>query len=156
MRGNICKLPGSYLLLIYIDNHEISFSKYSYYCKEGLYAYIGSHIKNVIPRIKRHFKKCKRIKWHIDYITVKYKVIGAFIFESNEKIESSIARLLRCKYSYIPNFGATDVKDKSHLFYVGNTPNDIINLLNFIMQIPNKIKSVKNIYWYCNRKITKI
>lgn len=68
-------------------------------------------------RVKRHFRKNKKKRWHIDYLLEEAKLLCAIVKYSEEKEECEIARKLMKKFDYIENFGATDCKCKSHLFY---------------------------------------
>jgi len=135
------------VLILYIGDNQITFANKTVKIKPGYYVYVGSAMRNMLYRIKRHFRKSKKVKWHIDYLTIKYKVINAIILESTFKIESAIARILIEKFEYIPKFGATDTKDKSHLFYIGATNDCIKKLMEILSQNKNKIGYTR-IYWY--------
>jgi len=74
----------------------------------GNYVYTGSAKKNLEQRIKRHFKKEKKIRWHIDYLTSHpgVKIIEVKRFSEpecqiNQKTPGEIL---------IPGFGASDCK----------------------------------------------
>ncbi len=79
----------------------------------GYYYYVGS-AKSGMHRIKRHFRDEKKMRWHIDYILQKFKVIGAVIVKESEcKMAAMLAECLKA----IPKFGCSDCKCYSHLFY---------------------------------------
>ena len=55
--------------------------------KKGFYAYIGSAMKGWRKRIERHIRKEKKKRWHIDYLTTKFRVIDVFIKEDIKYIQ---------------------------------------------------------------------
>ncbi len=81
----------------------------------GLYVYVGS-AKNSIKRVLRHFKKKKKVHWHIDYLTShkNCKALFAYLIEKDE--ESKIANYLSKYYKPVIGFGSSDTNDISHLF----------------------------------------
>ena len=100
--------------------------------KKGYYAYVGSGGVNVLKRIKRHFSETKRIKWHIDYITSIFPPYKAYIVINNDIDEVTLSRLLEKQYTYIPYFGSSDTKDKSHLFYIGSRKDSVYKLRDYV------------------------
>jgi len=83
--------------------------------KKGYYYYVGSAKR--ISRIKRHFQLNKSLRWHIDYITVVFDVIGAVILKLNE---CELAKILSRGLKGIKGFGCSDCKCETHLFYSTN------------------------------------
>ncbi|OYT34983.1 endonuclease III [Archaeoglobales archaeon ex4484_92] len=81
--------------------------------KPGFYFYVGSSDIG-IHRIKRHFRKNKRKRWHIDYITDKFEILGAIMLKQKE---CELALRLSRNLEYVPKFGCSDCKCPSHLFY---------------------------------------
>ncbi|MDH5187060.1 MAG: GIY-YIG nuclease family protein, partial [candidate division WOR-3 bacterium] len=82
-------MTGAYLLILYNPKKQrievgrlgkIDFAK-------GYYFYIGSGMKNLEQRVFRHKRKDKKIKWHIDYLTNKFKFIDAKLFPSSKRLE---------------------------------------------------------------------
>ena len=120
-------LTGSYCLVLRIKKDiKIKIGKLGKILfKKGIYIYIGSGMNNLIKRIERHLgknkKSKKRLHWHIDYLLQNKdtEIIDVFIKESTKKEEEIIANFVK-KHSlgFIKNFGATDSKLKSHLYYV--------------------------------------
>ena len=84
--------------------------------KRGYYAYVGSAMNSLEGRIKRHLKKEKKMKWHIDFLLQHAIIKKIFYKESMEKEECSIAKKFN-GFDFIPKFGSSDCKCKSHLFY---------------------------------------
>jgi len=88
--------------------------------EKGYYVYIGSGGRYPIKRIKRHFRRNKKLKWHIDYITIVFPAIEAYIMWGLEGGEEVLAQDLQSRYCYVPGFGSSDKSSKSHFFYIGN------------------------------------
>jgi len=85
----------------------------------GYYIYVGSGMGNVLKRVERHFRKGKRRRWHIDYLTEVADEMYALIIPSDVKIECQIARFFACNFRGIKGFGCSDCSCESHLFYYG-------------------------------------
>ena len=131
------KPSGVYLLLLELKTDkrisvgtlgEILFNK-------GFYVYVGSAIRNLYQRLKRHEKHKKRIRWHIDYLREYADHLRIIPILTPEKIECELAQNLKTlAQSIIPHFGSSDCNCKSHLFYFEETPlklKDFIELINF-------------------------
>lgn len=102
--------------------------------KKGYYVYAGSALHGLEHRIKRHLKKNKKLHWHIDYISpVHMKTVKVYPIRRADSIEESLARrLMNISEGYINQFGASDSKISSHLFYFPEPPfrrRDFLDLL---------------------------
>jgi len=118
-------MNGAYVLVIRLESNKnirvgllgkIKFER-------GFYCYVGSAIgkATIENRCKRHLKKRKKMRWHIDYLRKKAEIINIFAFPSKEKIECKMARKISEKADdFTPMFGSTDCNCKSHLFYFKN------------------------------------
>ena len=115
-------MKGIYILTIVLSKSasikigalgEIDFEK-------GTYAYVGSAQNNLEKRVQRHFKKDKKLRWHIDYLTTsKYaKVENVFYKIAPKKEECKTAEYFAKTQISIKNFGCSDCKCKSHLFKI--------------------------------------
>lgn len=115
-------MKGVYILkLQLLKNQEILIGKLGKILfQKGNYYYVGSSQNNMEKRISRHMKKEKKIHWHIDYLTThpEIKAINAktFINYPKEK-ECQVSKELMKKYELVKNFGCSDCKCLSHLFY---------------------------------------
>jgi Uri superfamily endonuclease len=125
---------GVYILFIRVKNNEnILVGKLGNIdFLQGLYVYIGSAQNNLEARIKRHLKKSKRIFWHIDYLLSHQctKVLEVWI--ANGIKECEVAKKLCEEVSLsrgIRNFGSSDCKCLSHLFYLKNKKGKFRSLL---------------------------
>jgi sugar fermentation stimulation protein A len=113
-------MNGAYIVVLYLNsNKRIKVGRLGkIYFKKGFYCYVGSAIgkMKIEKRCKRHLKKNKKLRWHIDYLRKEASVI-----KSKEKIECKIARkILRIADGYVEKFGSSDCKCVSHLFYSRN------------------------------------
>jgi Uri superfamily endonuclease len=114
------KRKGTYLLFVTLDGPmtvntgslgTVSFEK-------GEYCYAGSAMNGLDGRIMRHFAKEKRIRWHIDRLTVISDGKEAYVsFSVPECALAEMAAESGC----IPvhkGFGCSDCKCGTHLFLV--------------------------------------
>ena len=118
-------MRGSYILIIKVKedlNLKIGkLGKLNF--KKGFYCYVGSALgksANLENRLRRHFKKKKRIRWHIDYLlsNPKVSIEGALIFPSKVKNECKISRIVEKQANFtVKNFGSSDCKCKGHLHW---------------------------------------
>jgi len=128
------RLPdrGIYLLLIFKSvGEEIRIGALgNIKFDAGYYVYVGSAQRNLRRRIERHFRKEKKIKWHIDYLLSHAKILDFIAIDYPKSYEEKIAIKLGERYSYIPNFGSSDTRAKSHLFKINK--NDWIVIKEFL------------------------
>ena len=90
----------------------------------GLYVYVGSAQNGVETRLKRHFKKKKKLRWHIDYLLSSPKVypLYAVVFKLPKKYECLFSALLASLgYERIRGFGSSDCRCPSHLYKIDNS-----------------------------------
>ncbi len=128
-------LGGIYMLNIEIEKETErkigSLGKINF--KRGFYIYVGSAMKNLESRIKRHKRKTKKLRWHIDYLTSEAKKIIGYPIITRKQLECSLAQAIkRIAQDSIPNFGASDCNCDSHLFYFPENPEltqDFIDIL---------------------------
>jgi len=116
---------GIYLLVFKLKNKENleigSLGKMIF--EKGYYVYVGSAMKNLTKRINRHLRKDKKLKWHIDYLISKAQNLKVIPIRSFEKLECKIAKELSLiSQKTVPDFGASDCRCKSHLFYFSENP----------------------------------
>jgi len=94
----------------------------------GLYLYVGSARGpgGLRARIRRHLRRYKPKRWHIDYLTgsSSFRLVGVFIGMSEEGTEGALAKeLVRAGMRpYIAGFGSTDDPGvPSHLLAVATS-----------------------------------
>ena len=115
-------MKGLYTLVIHIPKDMVIKigSLGNIKLSKGYYAYIGSGGASILKRVGRHFMQEKRVKWHIDYVTVVVKPLKAYILIDPPMDESSLAEYLGGYFRHIHGFGASDSRYVSHFFYLGS------------------------------------
>ncbi len=136
-------MKGTYLLCLLLKERielevaalgNLEFNK-------GNYIYVGSAMANkgsssLINRVKRHLKDSaeKKLHWHIDFFlkNKKVEIIKIYLIPSKIKLECTIAKELeKSSEDSIKNFGSSDCKCKSHLFYFNKLiPNSLELILS--------------------------
>ncbi len=91
--------------------------------KKGYYLYIGSAMNSLSSRIKRHLRKEKTIRWHIDYLIPYLQDIKAIPIQSSEDLECLLSESLSSiSEGYIKGFGSSDCNCESHLYWMKGNP----------------------------------
>jgi len=123
-------MKGSYVLLVELErDKEIQIGKLgNINFKNGFYVYIGSALNGLEKRINRHLRNNKKNHWHVDYLLKYGKIIDIFYNESDIKEECNFAKKFEEKLIPILDFGCSDCKCKSHLFY--GSKNEIISIVS--------------------------
>ena len=86
--------------------------------RKGFYFYVGSAQRNLSARLERHGRKKKPLRWHIDYLSAKAKMLGAITIPGTKELECQLAKKLSNMFEpTIPGFGASDCRCGGHLFY---------------------------------------
>lgn len=120
--------PGTYALLLRCDAAaqarvgrwgRIDLSK-------GFYIYTGSAFGpgGVRARVSRHFRKRKRMHWHIDYLRVFLLPLEAWYSHDGGRLEHRWARLFAEMDAAVSvaGLGCSDCDCRSHLFHFPNRP----------------------------------
>ncbi len=82
--------------------------------RPGYYTYVGSGRKGLAARIRRHRRKNKKLRWHIDYLLEVAEIEQVWLCPEDEKeLVKKIASWLR---PAVKGFGASDTGFVSHLF----------------------------------------
>ncbi|AFK22539.1 DUF123 domain-containing protein [Pyrococcus sp. ST04] len=124
-------MKGSYVLLLYLPaDVTIKTKGKTFFLRKGFYAYVGSAMNSLEKRVMRHFKKNKKLHWHIDYLTLYAKPIIAYLIPSDTKIEEELSQLISTLGEVIAGFGSSDLSVKGNLFFFGEyNPKDVIRRL---------------------------
>ena len=147
--SHFSKKKGIYVLLILNTKEntirigslgDITFESSSYHI------YVGSAQGpgGLRTRLQRHFRKDKKIHWHIDYFLMSdsSSITGVGVLETEEKIECEMAQRIQVSYGIdelipVENFGSSDCKCKSHLFKMKD--NHTLRFFNIIKELGFKI-----------------
>ena len=91
----------------------------------GYYVYTGSARRNLEARIARHLRKAhKRMRWHIDYLLKHSKVVAVKRYHGSES-ECELSRMVEHALGgtmVVRNFGSSDCRCCTHLFYFPRNP----------------------------------
>jgi Uri superfamily endonuclease len=117
--GKANRAAGSYCLLIELPRPcRISVGALGVIeFNNGFYAYVGSAMGGLQGRINRHLRRVKRVRWHIDYFLENGMVQGVLYAPTDERLECRLAQRLEQVCFSIPEFGSSDCRCPSHLFY---------------------------------------
>jgi len=132
-----CTHSGSYILILKNPSPiRLGVGKLgTIFFRRGYYAYVGSALRTLDSRVRRHSTRRKRMFWHIDCISPGImEPVKTFLFRRADRIEGALARRLKkiCTNS-VDGFGASDAKECSHLFYFSVSPHRSRPFMNAIM-----------------------
>lgn len=116
---------GTYVIILKIEKTLEIEKPRKIILTPGHYVYVGSAMRGLLSRLRRHLSKGKNPHWHIDQLTEKGEVV-AFFAIVGEKLEEKLSKFLGEKLEVIKGFGSSDLKTKGNLFRV----NDIKELLS--------------------------
>ncbi len=118
------KNKGSYILIGELEeDRELLISSKKMNFRKGYYIYVGSAMNSLSSRTKRHLRKTKKLRWHIDYLTTFMKRIKTLNIESSEPLECQIARSIgKIADGFAKNFGSSDCSCLSHLYWMKENP----------------------------------
>jgi len=121
------KQKGIYILILRLSNKSsIKIGRLGEFdFKEGYYFYIGSAFGpgGIQGRLKHHIKISSNPHWHIDYLRKRAELIKILYCISAREYEHITARSLEKLFiAPVKNFGTSDCKCDSHLFYSGYYP----------------------------------
>jgi len=113
------KVKGSYILLIELaTNKDIFVGKLgNVYFPKSTYAYVGSAMNGLGARLARHLRRGKKLHWHIDYLLKEAEVDEIILCQGDNRVECSLAQALSIGFQCIPDFGSSDCKCRSHLYF---------------------------------------
>lgn len=120
-------LKGTYCLLIKLEKDaQIKVGKLGKVnFKKGGYVYVGSALNSMEPRIKRHLSSDKKLHWHVDYLLAHKdsKITDVIYAVKDAKMECEVAEIIAENGAGVEDFGCSDCKCPSHLFYFENLDN---------------------------------
>jgi Uri superfamily endonuclease len=129
---------GSYILLMTMPEGETVKvgSLAETHFPAGCYAYVGSAMDGFTSRVRRHRKKDKKPRWHIDYLTERASISDIILCQTEERLECAIAQALSRQFSSIPSFGSSDCSCPSHLFLTANENQMKASVLAILKSLP--------------------
>ena len=119
-------MKGTYCLITYLPTrtriHVGALGTHVF--PRGVYVYVGSALKGMESRVRRHKSSAKKMRWHIDYFLQKADILSTVAIPCETKqVECEVVRaLLHCEGARAPvkGFGSTDCTCESHLLYFGD------------------------------------
>lgn len=111
---------GIYIVVLHLSKTvKITVGKLgTFNFRRGFYFYVGSAQRNLSKRLERHSRRKKALRWHIDYLSTKAKMLGAITIAGPRELECQLAKKLASSFELtMPGFGASDCRCKGHLFY---------------------------------------
>jgi len=112
-------MTGIYVILIALDKPNLILigKKRCLFFQNGFYGYVGSALSGLQRRLERHLSSKNKLYWHIDYLLNTAKIRNIICSETHERKECSVAQTLSQKLLSIADFGCSDCKCQSHLFF---------------------------------------
>jgi sugar fermentation stimulation protein A len=110
---------GLYIAVFYLPRaRNVCVGKLGqFHFKKGVYFYMGSAQRNLSARLKRHSSKKKSMRWHIDYLSSKARMLGTITISGPRKRECKLAKQLSKTFEVpVLGFGASDCHCSGHLF----------------------------------------
>ena len=111
---------GTYVLFLrFLEDRETEVGSLGkLHLSKGDYCYVGSAMGGLDQRIGRHLSKDKKIRWHIDRLTMICDDIFAYEIEDDRDLECSVADLMYTVGNgpAVKGFGCSDCDCVTHLF----------------------------------------
>lgn len=118
--------PGVYCLLLRLrKSSTIRLRRRRRELHSGYYIYVGSAMRGLETRIRRHLSPTRTLHWHIDHLTRIADIHRVFRFPTRSR---SVECRTSCRIarshpeSAIAGFGASDCRCRSHLYYFSTKP----------------------------------
>jgi len=92
-------------------------NRHRYHLQKGCYAYVGSALSSLEKRMRRHLSPEKKRYWHIDYLLERAKIQNIIYAETEERKECVLAKILFRRLPAVADFGCSDCRCQSHLFF---------------------------------------
>lgn len=121
---SLASRKGAYVLLVGLDRALLAGAGRcrSGHLPTGTYLYAGSAYGagGIAARIGRHFKRDKKVHWHVDRLTLEASCLAAFIVENGNECELVEALLESNRVTIaLEGFGSTNCSTcRSHLLAV--------------------------------------
>jgi Uri superfamily endonuclease len=136
-------MRGSYFLIIRLDENKTVHTKArEFSLRKGYYVYVGSAMNSLEKRVARHFRKDKKLHWHIDYLLKEAKLLRAYLIPSEERLEERLSMAVSKFGEPVEGFGAGDVKVSTNLYRFEEEPDGI--LVNILEDMGLRWKTIKS------------
>lgn len=136
-------MKGSYFLVIKVERDKsVRTKRREFPLKAGYYVYVGSAMNSLGKRVERHFKKDKKLHWHIDFLLKESELLRAYLIPSDTKIEEKLSREVSKFGKPVKGFGASDLKINSNLYYFKDEPDNL--LIDVLQKLGLRWKRIKS------------
>ena len=123
--------PGTYILAIALgSDRDIEVGALgAVRFPAGVYCYVGSAMGGLDQRLSRHLSRDKRVRWHVDRLTLAADSVEAFESYPDPVPECRLAEMAaECGMEpFAPGFGCSDCRCPTHLFRTG--PDELARLV---------------------------
>ena len=114
------KRPGTYILLIALgfDTRLEVGALGTISFPAGTYCYVGSAKGGLDQRVSRHISREKKVRWHIDRLTLAADSVDAYVSYPDAVPECTLASMAEsCGMTpFADGFGCSDCRCRTHLF----------------------------------------
>ncbi len=113
---------GLYILWIHLpEGRRVRIGALGEFAFEpGMYAYVGSAQRGRTARVRRHLRREKAMRWHIDYFRRHGEVVALSYVDGEREGECRLARALLDAAGGVraaPHFGDSDCGCGGHLIH---------------------------------------
>ena len=94
----------------------------------GYYCYVGSAHANLAKRLARHQSREKKLRWHIDYLLQRARIIDMEIILTSRRLECEFSRAVARQAGPVvmPGFGSSDCRCLTHLHHFRFHPGAVV------------------------------
>ncbi|WP_456398129.1 GIY-YIG nuclease family protein [Palaeococcus sp. (in: euryarchaeotes)] len=138
-------MKGSYFLIILVERAKnVKTKRRIFSLQRGYYVYVGSAMNSLEKRVARHFRKDKKLHWHIDFLLKEADLLEAYLIPSEERLEERLSREVGRFARGVEGFGASDLQGvHTNLYYFGEA-NPEKKLENILSNLGLRWKRVKS------------
>lgn len=138
-------MKGSYFLIIRMARDmNVRTKGKSFHLRRGYYVYVGSAMNSLEKRVARHFRRDKKLHWHVDFLLNEAELLGAYLIPSEERLEEELSKRVALLGHGVEGFGASDLKGvRTNLYHFGeeNPEKKLENLLGNLGLRWKRVKS---------------
>ena len=136
-------MKGSYFLVSKLDvERGVKTKGRVFHLKPGYYVYVGSAMNSLEKRVARHFRKNKKLHWHIDFLLKEAKLLRAYLIPSEERLEEKLSLEVAKSGEPVEGFGASDIRVSTNLYRFEEEPDAV--LVEILENLRLKWKRIKS------------
>lgn len=137
-------MRGSYFLVIGLDTKkEVHTKGRVFNLKPGYYVYVGSAMNSLEKRVARHFRKNKKLHWHIDFLLKEAELLRAYLIPNEKRLEEKLSLEVAKFGEPVEGFGAGDIRVSTNLYRFEGEPDEtLVKILKGFGLNWKRVKSV--------------